>query len=363
MDKKREFLKDKMVEKLKIITIVGARPQFIKASALSRLLAKKPQVDEIIVHTGQHFDANMSAVFFAELGIPSPAYFLDIHGNSHGHMTGRMLASIEDILIKEKPHAVIVYGDTNSTLAGALAASKLHIPIMHIEAGLRSYNRNMPEEINRVLTDHMSNLLFCPTQQAVHNLKKEGINQGVYHVGDIMFDATLFAKNSIKKNRLAFEKKFDFITDKFGLLTIHRQESTQDENFFKKLVRYAETIAQENNCKLIFPVHPRIQKWVEFLQNKGLFYITDPISYYDMHYLLSRAVCVLTDSGGLQKEAYFHRVPCITLRSETEWVETIDMGWNKLWSNKNYTPQQDILDYGDGDTSEKIVNLIMDNFK
>ena len=348
--------------KKRIAAIVGARPQFIKAATLSRIFKDHSKIQEILIHTGQHHDAMMSDVFFDELQIPKPSYQLNIQGGHHGQMTGRMLESIENTLLTEKPDAVLVYGDTNSTLAGALAASKLHIPIIHIEAGLRSFNKSMPEEINRVLTDHMSDFLFCPTKTALSNLANEGVSQGIYHTGDVMYDATLFAINSIKNNK-DLERKFNTITDDFGLLTIHRAESTQDTEIFQKILNYVIHFSTGHNLKVIFPVHPRTQKLIAQL-HKPLpkhVQLIEPLSYFETQFLLTKAKHVFTDSGGLQKEAYFHHVPCITLRSETEWVETIEMGWNRLWATDTYHPRQNIEDYGDGSAAYKCSQIIIDN--
>lgn len=342
----------------RLITIVGARPQFIKAAALSRELQGHSDIEEILIHTGQHFDKNMSDVFFDELEIPGPKYFLDIHSSSHGRMTGQMLAAIENVLQQEKPDMVLVYGDTNSTLAGALAASKLDIPVAHVEAGLRSFNKKMPEEINRVLTDHISNLLFCPTKQAIENLNAEGITGGVHHVGDIMYDATLFAKNCITKNAEKFDNRFGSDKADFALMTIHRQESTNDEKKFDELMSYADQFSEKNNLQILFPVHPRIRSLIQRFRGKPNFSFLEPLSYFETQYLLSKASYVLTDSGGLQKEAYFHRVPCITLRLETEWVETIESGWNRLWTEDNYNSQKPITDYGDGAGVKSIVKIL-----
>lgn len=344
--------------KKRIATVVGARPQFIKAACLSRLFKDHSQIEEILIHTGQHHDAIMSDIFFDELKIPKPSYPLNIHGGLHGQMTGHMLGAVEEVFIKEKPDAVLVYGDTNSTLAGALASSKLHIPVVHVEAGLRSYNRQMPEEINRVLTDHVSALLFCPTQTAVNNLLKEGISKGVRFVGDVMSDATLYAIENTKGN-VALEKRFDFLPDKYAVMTIHRAESTQSLDEFQKIVAYAEKFSIENNLKIVFPVHPRTQKLVnELPQFPESIMLIDPLSYFETQYLLTNAKYVLTDSGGLQKEAYFHRVPCITLRSETEWVETIEAGWNRLWTKDAYCDRSEITDYGYGNAALEILKEI-----
>ncbi|KAB2834980.1 MAG: UDP-N-acetylglucosamine 2-epimerase (non-hydrolyzing) [Caedimonadaceae bacterium] len=344
--------------KKRIATVVGARPQFIKAACLSRLFKDHTQIEEILIHTGQHHDTIMSDIFFDELKIPKPSYSLNTHGGLHGQMTGLMLEAVEEVFIKEKPDAVLVYGDTNSTLAGALAAYKLHIPIIHVEAGLRSYNRQMPEEINRVLTDHVSALLFCPTQTAVGNLLKEGISKGVHLVGDVMNDATLYAIEKTKGD-VTLEQRFDFLPDKYAVMTVHRAESTQSLDEFQKIVAYAENFSIENGLKIIFPVHPRTQKLInEFPQFPESIVLIDPLSYFETQFLLTNAKYVLTDSGGLQKEAYFHRVPCITLRSETEWVETIEAGWNRLWTKDVYCDRSEILDYGQGNATHKIMKEI-----
>jgi UDP-GlcNAc3NAcA epimerase len=342
---------------LKIHTILGARPQFIKAGAFSRALKKSPDITETIIHTGQHFDANMSDIFFKELDIPKPQYCLNINSGSHGKMTGRMLEEIEAILQQDKPDAVLVYGDTNSTLAGALAAAKLHIPVIHIEAGLRSFNRKMPEEINRILTDHVSQYLFCPTKTAVDNLKNEGITNGVHHVGDIMYDATLYATDYIKTN-FSVPQKLMSLPSEFAFMTMHRAESTQGMEEFLAMMDYALDFAKNHNLRIIFSVHPRTKALVQKAQLDNTFVTLEPLSYFETQYCLSKASFILTDSGGLQKEAYFHRVPCITLRTETEWVETIECGWNRLWRNPLYDEKKYIQEYGIGNTSENIISII-----
>lgn len=338
-------------------TILGARPQFVKAGALSRTLKKHPNIKETIIHTGQHFDTNMSDVFFKELDIPKPQYSLNINSGPHGQMTARMLEGIEAILKEDKPDAVLVYGDTNSTLAGALAATKLHIPVTHIEAGLRSFNRKMPEEINRILTDHVSDYLFCPTKTAVSNLHNEAIKNGVYHVGDIMYDATLYAVDYIKTN-FSISQKLKVLSSEFAFMTMHRAESTENIQEFQATMDYALRFAKEHDLRIIFPVHPRTRALVQKAQLDDIFIILEPLSYIETQYCLSKARFVLTDSGGLQKEAYFHRVPCITLRQETEWVETIECGWNRLWTVENYKPRKDITDYGDGDCAGKMLAIL-----
>ncbi len=340
----------------KIATVVGARPQFVKAAAVSRAFSAAG-VDEVLIHTGQHYDANMSDIFFEELEIPAPRYHLGIGGGGHGAMTGAMLAKLEETFLAEKPAAVLVYGDTNSTIAGALAAAKLHIPVIHSEAGLRSFNRRMPEELNRVVTDHLSALLLCPTHAAVTNLAKEGVTQGVHHVGDVMFDATQFAidrsrKMSAAVTALGLEGK------RFAVCTLHRAENTDDPQRLGALLDFLEANAADRS--IVFPVHPRTRKVLQASGRKiDRLMLVDPLGYFDLHRLLADCELVLTDSGGLQKEAYFHRKPCITLREETEWVETVDAGWNRLWSTPDFaTPRRDIPDYGQGDAAAKTVALV-----
>ncbi len=342
----------------RILTIIGARPQFVKAAVLSRAIEMNDKMKEVLVHTGQHFDKNMSDIFFEELQISQPKYFLNIHGGSHGQMTGKMIEAVEKVLFREKPDIVLVYGDTNSTLAGSIAAAKLNIPIAHVEAGLRSFNREMPEEINRVLTDHLSRLLLCPTKRSVRNLEKEGISDGVYHVGDIMHDATLYAKEVLERNPSRIRIRSNLVDNKFALMTIHRQESTADDNRFSNLMNFADTYAKDNKLKILFPVHPRVKQLIDGHQNASNFIFMEPLSYLETQHAISKAQAVLTDSGGLQKEAYFHRVPCITLRSETEWLETIENGWNKLWTEKEYKKRNTIEDYGKGDCAKKIMEIL-----
>jgi len=347
--------------KKRVVTIIGARPQFIKASTLSREIKNHDVFEEIVIHTGQHFDKNMSDIFFDELKISKPKYNFDINSCSHGKMTGQMLIAIEEVFLNEKPDLVLVYGDTNSTLAGAIAASKLNIPLAHVEAGLRSFNRKMPEEINRLLTDHLSKFLFCPTKQALKNLKIEGITNGVYHTGDIMYDATIFAKDYINKNFKKLNNKFKIRKNEFGLMTIHRQESVNNKIQFSKLFDYADKFSKKNNIKILFPVHPRTKDLIKEYMLNSNFSFLDPLSYFEIQYLLSNAFVVLTDSGGLQKEAYFHKVPCVTFRSETEWVETIKNGWNRLWTENHYKSRQKIFDYGDGNGAKNIINILLEN--
>lgn len=320
---------------MKLITVIGARPQFIKAAPFSRVFRERHQ--EIIIHTGQHYDANMSDVFFHELGIPKPDYNLGVGSGKHGTQTGRMLEKIEKLLLDEKPDGLLVYGDTNSTLAGALAASKLHIPVFHVEAGLRSYNKKMPEEQNRVLTDHISTLLLCPTKTAVDNLAKEGITKGVYNTGDIMYDAIL--KNiDISKHRYKGGNWLDEIRIKnesipnlkekdYYLATIHRAENTDD---YTKLYEIFKAFTKLDK-PILLPLHPRTRKLISELDiPTSNIVIIQPVGYLLMLYLTANAYMVLTDSGGLQKEAYLLRTPCTTLRDQTEWLETLENGWNIL---------------------------------
>jgi len=320
---------------MKLLTVVGARPQFVKAAAFSAVFRK--QHKEVLVHTGQHYDTNMSDVFFDELGIPKPDYNLGVGSLSHGAQTGRMLERIEELLLLENPDGMLVYGDTNSTLAGALAASKLHVPVFHVEAGLRSYNMLMPEEQNRVLADHISTKLFCPTKTAVDNLKKEGITKGVVNTGDIMYDAAL--ANIVKSKQrysdgswTAELKTNDEIVPKilekeYYLATVHRAENTDDKN------KLSEIFTAFNNLDepVLLPLHPRTQKLVKELNlSMHNIVIVHPVGYLLMLYLIANAFMVITDSGGLQKEAYFLKTPCTTLRDQTEWVETLENGWNIL---------------------------------
>lgn len=318
---------------MKIVTIVGARPQFVKAAVISRAIQEYnfshpgQVVREIIIHTGQHFDENMSDVFFAQMNIPKPDYNLEIHSLSHGAMTGQMLEKIEKVLLDEQPDWVLVYGDTNSTLAGALAARKLHIKIAHVEAGLRSFNMRMPEEINRILTDRISDILFCPTQTALENLDKEGyqhISVKIVHCGDVMFDAALYYSSKASKPHLGIP------SGEFVLSTIHRAENTDDKNSLIEIFKGLEAIARET--PVILPLHPRtIKKMHNFaIKTSPGIHILEPVGYLEMIWLLSNCITVITDSGGLQKEAYFFKKPCITVREETEWVELVSHGANTL---------------------------------
>jgi len=312
---------------MKIVTIVGARPQFIKCAPVSRAL--RNEHEEILIHTGQHYDANMSEVFFTELAIPAPDYNLGIGSGPQGEQTGRMLAAIEDVLIREEPDMVLVYGDTNSTLAGALAAVKMHIPVAHVEAGLRSFDRSMPEEINRIVTDHVSDLLFCPTQTAVDNLAAEGITKGVHLTGDVMVDALLYNREIAEQSSTVLED-LGLSEGEYYVATVHRSSNTDSEENLRSIIGAFGEISGP----VVFPAHPRT---VKYLKEYGLYdhlpkniRMTEPLPYLDMLHLMKHPRMILTDSGGVQKEAYILKVPCVTLRENTEWVETLVDGWNVL---------------------------------
>lgn len=353
---------------MKILTVIGARPQFIKASVVSAAINKTAGLSEEIIHTGQHFDANMSNIFFDQLGIPKPHYQLDINSGSHGSMTGRMLEAIEKICLESKPDRLMVYGDTNSTLAGALAASKLHIPVAHIEAGLRSFNMRMPEEINRILTDQVSDILFCPTETAVKNLKNEGFDRKpvqVLNVGDVMQDSSMFfAERAVKGEALKDVPESNFI-----VATLHRAENTDDPTRLKAIVDALNYI-HKNILPVVLPLHPRTQKVVKSLGLKLEMLVLEPVGYLEMIWLLKHCSAVVSDSGGVQKEAFFFKKPCITMRDQTEWVELIENGVNVLAGADTqkiieYTKamlDQEIADplglYGGGHASQNIVNIL-----
>ncbi|AIF82020.1 UDP-N-acetylglucosamine 2-epimerase [endosymbiont of Acanthamoeba sp. UWC8] len=342
----------------KIFSIIGARPQFIKAAAVSRVL--RTRYNEILVHTGQHFDKNMSEIFFKELEIPAPDYNLGISGSTHGRMTAQMMEKIEELLLKIQPDLVLLYGDTNSTLAGALTASKLHIPIAHVEAGPRTYDKRQPEEVNRVITDHLSSINFCPTLQSVKNLKTENIINNVFHVGDVIYDSSLFAFNKAQTSSHIL-KKLGLSNKEYILATIHRAEHTNDPKVLSDIVTYLRSQPKV----VVWPIHPRtkqaVTKWNISLE--GLV-ICEPIGYIDFTWLTANAAYIITDSGGLPKEAYFHRVPCITIGDYTPWPETIKAGWNRLWTQDDWkNPRQDIRDYGSGKASHLILQHIINFFK
>jgi UDP-GlcNAc3NAcA epimerase len=355
--------------------VVGARPQFVKAGMVSRALRCRPEIEESIVHTGQHYDRNMSQVFFAELDIPAPAYELGIGSGTHGSQTGRMLEEIEKVLLQERPDWVVVYGDTNSTLAGALAAAKLNIPLAHVEAGLRSFNRTMPEEKNRVLTDHVSDLLFAPTSLALANLAREGLDHsGALLVGDVMYDAALYYGDRAGRQSRVLEQ-LKIRPGQYILATVHRAENTNSEERLRTILTGLRRISHD--IPVVFPIHPRTQK--AMLEAEGCtdlangIQFTEPVSYLDMAMLEKNARAIVTDSGGMQKEAFFFCVPCITLRGETEWQELIDMGWNRLAPPTDPANLQSALElalvktptstgnpYGDGHSAERIVNHLLE---
>jgi len=361
---------------MKLITIIGARPQFIKAAMVSRAIhqhntKKGNAITELLLHTGQHYDENMSEIFFTQMNIPLPTWQLQCGNGRHGEMTGQMLSGIENILIEEKPDYVMVYGDTNSTLAGALAASKLNIPVVHVEAGLRSFNRQMPEEINRILTDHIATLLCCPTYASIRHLANEGIRDGVYHVGDVMYDAALiFGQIADSSSRIL--ETLRVTSKQFRLCTVHRAENTDNEERMRQICTALTEISSES-CPVIIPLHPRTRNYLikynmlSSLESRKGIHFTQPLSFLDMVMLEKHAATILTDSGGVQKEAYFHHTPCITLREETEWVETVEAGWNQIAGYKTidilhcietHPARKEISEYGTGHAAESIVNLL-----
>ena len=351
---------------MKIVTVLGARPQFIKAAALSRVIQRNPKIKEVIIHTGQHYDTNMSDIFFEQMQIPKPDHYLGVSSKYHGEMTGRMIEGIEQILLKEKPDVVLIYGDTNSTLAGAIAAKKLHIKIAHVEAGLRSYNMLMPEEINRILADRISNFLFCPGEQAIKNLRAEGFDNfpsEIYDVGDIMKDVAYFYQK--------LEQEVVGIPEKFVLSTIHRAENTDD---LARLASIVESLIEISSTHpVILPLHPRTKSRLSKLNLTVPedVKIIDPVGYLEMVYLLKRCELVVTDSGGLQKEAYFFGKPCITTRDQTEWTELVEAGYNSvvgtdkkqiLTAKEKFLKQKPQFEpslYGQGNTAEKIVDILI----
>jgi UDP-GlcNAc3NAcA epimerase len=357
-----------LMQKKVIASVVGARPQFIKAAAVSRALQKK--FTEIFIHTGQHYDYGMSEIFFHEMGIRPPDFNLGIGGGTHGEQTGKMLAGLEKIFAQTKPDCVLVYGDTNSTLAGALTAAKMQIPIAHVEAGLRSYNRAMPEEINRVLTDHISSFLFCPTEIAVKNLSTEGIVQGVHQVGDVMYDALLHYQKLAREQSKIVEQ-LNLTPKEYALATVHRAANTDDKKHMKAILYALGNLP----ARVIFPVHPRTRKMMNewrLAVNSNVTLI-EPVGYFDMLVLQENSNCIITDSGGIQKEAYFGGVRCITLREETEWVETIDAGWNILAgvdaekiieAFRAWHPQGERAPlYGNGHAATQLCNILSNEIK
>ena len=358
------------MDRKKLITILGARPQFVKAASLSRELNKYQGIEEIIVHTGQHFDQNMSDVFFKEMQIPRAKYQLSISGLSHGAMTGKMMEEIEQICLEAKPDAIMVYGDTNSTLAGALVGSKLHIPVIHVEAGLRSFNMQMPEEVNRILTDRVSSLLLCPTETAVKNLTNEGYENFPIQIectGDVMEDVANFYGASIEFEGELVEC-LGLKPENFVLLTCHRAENTNDSQRMSEIIEGIKLVSQE--LPIVWPVHPRMKSSISQYDLPENVLTIDPLGYFDMIRMIKNCALVLTDSGGLQKEAYFFNKYCITMRDQTEWVELVEHGFNELvgadsarilagykrFTNKEFVRSVEL--YGGGNSSKKIAHLI-----
>ncbi len=357
------------VGNMKCLTIIGARPQFVKAAVVSRAFARDGRVEEVIVHTGQHYDGNMSDIFFEEMSIPKPKYNLGVCGLPHGAMTGRMMEQIESVMLDERPEMVLVYGDTDSTLAGALAARKLNLRLAHVEAGLRSFNMRMPEEVNRILTDRISDILFCPTQTAINNLKREGfdhIDATVVRTGDVMYDAARFYAASACRPKAE-------LPEKFVLCTLHRAENTDDPAILKSIVSALETVAREITA-VVLPLHPRTKGKLDALGydfSSSPIRFIEPVGYFEMIWLLQNCSLVMTDSGGVQKEAFFFQRPCVTLRNETEWVELVEGGYNRLAGTSEtsiLTSVQEMmvssLDYsvplyGDGAAGDFIVSELM----
>ena len=359
---------------LKILTIIGARPQFIKSSVVSRVLNSKKykDINEVVVHTGQHYDDRMSGLFFRELGISLPSYNLNVGSGSHAQQTSVMMTKLESVVEDENPDLILVYGDTNSTLAGALVAAKKPCKLAHVEAGLRSFRKDMPEEVNRVVTDSLSDLLFCPTTTAINNLVKEGRGEKAILVGDVMYDSYLYFTNKV--NSYETLNDFKLPHGKYILATIHRAENTDNPTYLNNIFSSLKNISTDTH--IILPLHPRTKKMVEKLNIslEGID-IIEPVSYKTMISLLSGACLVITDSGGLQKEAYFAKVPCITIRDETEWIETLENGWNRLVSpntkdniiasiiqvlQMNFSNSPYIENYGTGNASQKIIDSILE---
>ena len=358
---------------MKIVTVIGARPQFIKACMLSKSFNQDPSIQEILVHTGQHYDSNMSDIFFQQLKMSKPNYNLNVGSGTHAEQTGSMLIKLESIYIKEKPDAVLVYGDTNSTLAASIAASKLHIPIIHVESGLRSFNRNMPEEINRIVTDHLSTLLFCPSQEAADQLNNESIQNGVHVTGDIMYDAVLHYRVEAINYSTLLERN-QLSSGQYYAATIHRAENTDHPTRLTSIIKAFSQL----DLPVIMPLHPRTKKMLADLHllnlgKKSNLQFISPVDYFDMLSLMSQAKAILTDSGGVQKEAYMLKVPCITLRDETEWTDTVRAKWNQLVSANNSSaiiktvskaekPTNHPALFGDGHSALNMHNLIKQTF-
>ena len=360
---------------MKILTVVGARPQFVKAAAISHAISRRAAthgqtIEEYIVHTGQHYDVSMSDIFFEELTIPHPSKHLEVGSGNHGAQTGEIMRRLEPVVLSETPQALLVYGDTNSTLAGALVAAKLHVPVIHVEAGLRSFDRTMPEEINRVVTDHVSDLLLCPSPAAVANLTLEGIQRGVHLVGDVMYDVLAATMLSLGgANRVA--EQLHLGSRPYVVVTVHRAANTDDSDRMGDIFGALDDIAAAG-FDVVFPVHPRTRSLVDAWISSDGIHATEPLGYRDMLGLVQHAHAVATDSGGLQKEAAWLGTPCVTLRDSTEWVETIEDGWNVLVGTDRQAirdavvsaraPSRPFDAYGDGRAAEAVVELIVDTF-
>jgi UDP-GlcNAc3NAcA epimerase len=354
----------------KVLTVIGTRPQFIKAAAVSRVIKEQTNIKEVLIHTGQHYDDVMSEIFFREMDIPKPDYHFSINTSTHATMTAQMLEGIEQAVIKEKPDIVLVYGDTNSTLAGALAASKLHVPVAHIEAGLRSFYMDMPEEVNRILTDRISNKLFCPTSAAMHNLEVEGLNtpdRVVVNTGDVMYDAALYYAK-LAEERSHILHALNLKPDSYLLATVHRAENTDNKERLASIVAAINTLSKQH--KIILPLHPRTKKMLEQFHLELECIVIEPVGYFDMISLIKNCHMVLTDSGGLQKESYFFHKYCITLRDQTEWVELTQAGCSKIAGAEKEHILQAVADfytkpfhngsvfYGDGNASRIICQYL-----
>jgi UDP-GlcNAc3NAcA epimerase len=345
--------------KMKLLTVIGTRPQYIKSVSVSKCLRLQEGLEEILVDTGQHFDYEMSEVFVRELGLPRPNYNLGVNSVSHGHMTARMLAGIEDILIAEKPDGVLVYGDTNSTLAAALAAVKLCLPVAHVEAGVRTHIEN-PEEINRKLVDHVSTLLFCATPRGLESLARENIHDGVLYTGDVLYDM-MRVSSEVAPRASTIMEALSIQPKSYVLVTIHRQENTSEASQMSRIRDYI--VDQAAGRRIVFPAHPRT---VKFCASQGIglapIEVTKPVGYFDMYTLLANAEEIFTDSGGLQKEAYFHRVPCTTIDRNSAWPETVEAGWNRVWTSSTWRARKEIPDFGSGDAAVHIVRALIETF-
>lgn len=344
---------------VRVLSVIGTRPQLVKAAVVTRALRDDGRFAEVTVDTGQHYDDEMSSLLLDDLSDLHTSRNLGLHGGSPAQLLARMIDGIGEVIVEERPDAVLVFGDTNSTLAGALAASSLAIPLVHVEAGLRSFNRVMREERNRVIVDHVADVLLCPTPTAVENLRAEGITDGVHHVGDVMFDAALLAREVVETTPSGLFERLGITPGEYSVATVHRAETTDDPDALAAVLTYLREAARER--PIVFPVHPRTRNAIDLLglSTEG-FIACAPVGYFDMTRLVLGAQTVFTDSGGLQKEACFHRVPCVTLRPETEWVETIDAGWNRLWAVDDYAPRREVAHYGNGKAGAAAVTVLAD---